>query len=128
MENQRIESLAQELYQADVNCSPVEALTERYAEITNEEAYKVQLAGMALRLQAGHILVGKKIGLTSKAMQNALGVFEPDYGYITDRMVAMEGEPLSMAQFISPKVEAEIAFILKSDLPGPGITVSQVLQ
>ena len=128
VENQRIESLAQELYQADVNCSPVEALTERYAEITNEEAYKVQLAGMALRLQAGHILVGKKIGLTSKAMQNALGVFEPDYGYITDRMVAMEGEPLSMAQFISPKVEAEIAFILKADLPGPGITVSQVLQ
>ena len=128
MEERCIGELARELYQAELTLSPVDALTERFPEISNEEAYLVQKTGMDLRIAAGHRIVGKKIGLTSKAMQNALGVFEPDYGYITDQMVALEGEPLSIGQFIAPKVEAEIAFILKSDLVGPGITASRVIQ
>lgn len=122
-----IEELARELYEAEKNCVPIAPLTERYPEITNEEAYQVQIAGMNLRLQNGHSIVGKKIGLTSKAMQNALGVFEPDYGYITDKMMALEGEALSLQTLIAPKVEPELAFILRSDLKGPGITISDVL-
>jgi 2-oxopent-4-enoate hydratase len=122
------EKLARELYEAEINRAPISALTERYPEITNEQAYQVQIAGMNIRLNDGHILVGKKIGLTSKAMQNALGVFEPDYGYITDRMMSLEGETLSLDTLISPKVEPEIAFILESDLKGPGVTISDVLQ
>jgi 2-oxopent-4-enoate hydratase len=123
-----IEALARELYTADIGRTPVQAITERYPDISNEEAYKIQLNGMKLRLADGHIIVGKKIGLTSKAMQNALGVFEPDYGYITDQMMAFEGDPISMESLILPKIEPEIAFVLKQDLSGPGVTVADVLQ
>lgn len=128
MDKQTIALLAKELYEAEKDHAPIDALTARYPEITNEEAYQVQLAGMQLRINDGHVIVGKKIGLTSKAMQTALGVFEPDYGYITDRMMALEGDPLSLSELIAPKVEAEVAFVLRSDLAGPGVTVAQVLQ
>jgi 2-oxopent-4-enoate hydratase len=127
MDRKVFAQLARELYVADTTHTPVEALTARYPGISNDEAYQVQLEGMNLRLADKHVIVGKKIGLTSKAMQNALGVFEPDYGYITDRMMALEGDALSLGTLISPKVEAEIAFVLKSDLTGPGVTVAQVL-
>lgn len=128
MDEQTILRLAKELYAAETGHAPIEALTARYPKITDDEAYKVQLAGLKLRLAAGDVVVGKKIGLTSKAMQTALGVFEPDYGYITDRMMVLEGEPLSLSELIAPKVEAEVAFVLKEDLVGPGITVAKVLQ
>jgi len=128
MDKELITVLARELYTAETSCTPIDALTTRYPEITNEDAYQVQLAGLNMRLADGHLIVGKKIGLTSKAMQTALGVFEPDYGYITDRMMVLEGEAISLDKVISPKVEAEIAFVLRSDLVGPGVTVSQVLQ
>lgn len=128
MDKKLIATLANELYQAEKNHTPVDALTARYPDISNEEAYQVQLAGMQLRQADGQTLVGKKIGLTSKAMQSALGVFEPDYGYITDQMMVLEGDTLSLGELIAPKVEAEVAFVLKEDLPGPGVTVSRVLQ
>jgi len=128
MNKELITTLAQELYSAETSGEPIEALTARYPDITNEDAYQIQLAGMKLRLTDGHIIVGKKIGLTSKAMQAALGVFEPDYGYITDRMMVLEGDAISLGTVISPKVEPELAFVLKSDLAGPGVTVAQVLQ
>lgn len=128
MDDKIILQLARELYAAESGHAPIAALTDRHPGISNDEAYQVQLAGMRLRMAEGHVIVGKKIGLTSKAMQSALGVFEPDYGYITDRMMVLEGEPLSLSELIAPKVEAEIAFVLKEDLVGPGITVAKVLQ
>lgn len=128
MDKTLVSKLAREIYSAEVNCSPIEAITARYPEITNEDAYQIQLAGMDMRIADGHVLVGKKIGLTSKAMQVAMGVFEPDYGYITDRMMLLEGEAVSLKSVIAPKVEAELAFVLKEDLVGPGITLAQVLK
>lgn len=128
MDKNLINQLAGELYAAETNRTPIEALTARYPEITNEDAYQVQLTGMNMRIADGHTIVGKKIGLTSKAMQSALGVFEPDYGYITDRMMVLEGEDISLDTVIAPKVEAEIAFVLKEDLVGPGVTLAQVLK
>lgn len=127
MDDKVIEKLAQELYNADLKRSPIQAITERYPDINYEEAYKIQMVGMKFRMADGHVIVGKKIGLTSKAMQNALGVFEPDYGYITDKMMALEGEPISVSSLILPKIEPELAFVLKSDLAGPGVTVADVL-
>ncbi len=128
MEKNILDQLAKELYQADTSCQPITALTERYPAITNEQAYQIQLAGLSLRQADGHRVVGRKIGLTSKAMQQALGVFEPDYGYITDRMMVLEGDPIDLSTLIAPKIEAELAFVLKADLSGPGVTVAQVLQ
>lgn len=128
MDKKLITQLAEELYIAETSRTPIEALTVRYPEITNEDAYQVQLAGMNMRIADGHTIVGRKIGLTSKAMQTGLGVFEPDYGYITDRMMLLEGEDLSLDSVIAPKVEAEIAFVLQEDISGPGVTLAQVLK
>lgn len=119
--------LAAELYEAEKSGMPVGTLTDRY-QLTNDEAYAIQLAGLKLRLADGHCVVGRKIGLTSKAMQNALGVFEPDYGYIADYMVGFEGEALAAGELIAPKVEPEIAFVLKEELQGPGVTIADVLR
>ena len=129
MEQNLLEQYARELYQAEISRAPIDPLTERAPGITNEEAYHIQLAGLKLRLAEGQKVVGRKIGLTSKAMQNALGVFEPDYGYIPDKLMLLEGEPLVMeGNLISPKVEAELAFILARDLKGPGVTLADVLR
>jgi 2-oxopent-4-enoate hydratase len=127
MENSIINNLAIEIYEAEKSGNPIATLTDRY-EMTNDEAYQIQIAGMKLRQKDGHIIVGRKIGLTSKAMQQALNVFEPDYGYITDKMMVLEGDTISMGTLVAPKVEAELAFVLKEDLKGPGITVAKVLQ
>jgi 2-oxopent-4-enoate hydratase len=127
MEQSIINQLAAALYEAEKSTIPVATLTDQY-QLTNDEAYAIQLEGMKLRLADGHRIVGKKIGLTSKAMQNALGVFEPDYGYIADYMMGYEGETVALSELIAPKVEPEIAFVLKEDLQGPGITVADVLR
>jgi len=127
MEQNIISQLAAALYEAEKSTVPVATLTDQY-QLTNDEAYAIQLEGMKLRLADGHRIVGKKIGLTSKAMQNALGVFEPDYGYIADYMMGYEGEAVALGELIAPKVEPEIAFVLKEDLQGPGITVADVLR
>lgn len=127
MEQSIINQLAVTLYEAEKTTTPIATLTDQYP-LTNDEAYAIQLEGMKLRLADGHRIVGKKIGLTSKAMQNALGVFEPDYGYIADYMMGYEGEAVALSELIAPKVEPEIAFVLKEDLQGPGITVADVLR
>lgn len=127
MESNMINKLAMDLYTAEKNGQPIEPMTDRY-QMTNDEAYQIQIAGMNMRLKDGHTVVGKKIGLTSKAMQHALGVFEPDYGYITDQMMVFEGDCISMGDLVAPKVEAELGFVLKTDLQGPGITVAKVLE
>jgi len=127
MEKNTVNQLAAALYEAEKSGAAIESLTDNY-QFSNDEAYQIQLQGMNLRLADGHHIVGKKIGLTSKAMQNALGVFEPDYGYIADYMVGYEGEAIILSKLIAPKVEPEIAFVLKEDLQGPGVTIADVLR
>ncbi|WP_425059268.1 2-hydroxypent-2,4-dienoate hydratase [Sporomusa carbonis] len=127
MEPSIIKQLAAELYEAEKTGEAIATITDKY-QLTNDEAYEIQIEGMKLRLADGHRIVGKKIGLTSKAMQNALGVFEPDYGYIADYMMSYEGEPILLSELVAPKVEPEIAFVLKEDLQGPGVTVADVLR
>jgi 2-oxopent-4-enoate hydratase len=73
-------------------------------------------------------MVGKKIGLTSLAMQQMVNVSEPDYGYILDNMIIYQGEGLSASQFLQPRIEGEIAFIMEQDLMGPGITIGDVMR
>lgn len=107
---------------------PIEPLTEALADLSIEEAYKVQRENIDKKIKAGKSVVGKKIGLTSVAMQKMLGVDSPDYGIIMDDMIADEETPLSLKNFLQPKIEAELAFILKEDIKGPGVTISQVMQ
>jgi len=127
VDEKTIGELAEQLLEAEDKRKPIDPITDKYPSISIEEAYKIQLKVVHLKKQRGHVIVGKKIGLTSKGMQQLLGVNEPDYGHILDKMMIYEGEALSLSQLIQPKVEAEIAFLLKKDLKGPGVTVASVL-
>lgn len=127
MHTDLIQSLGDELYDALKACRTVAPLTSRHEGITIEDAYAIQQRMMARRLQAGERVVGKKIGVTSAAVMNMLGVYQPDFGWLTDAMVYNEGEAIAASTLIQPKAEGEIAFVLKKSLKGPGVTTADVL-
>ena len=122
-----ITQLGDELYDALVNCRVVDPLTTRHPEITIEDAYGIQQRLNARRVSAGETIIGKKIGVTSKAVMNMLGVYQPDFGLLTDGMVYNEGQAIPANTLIQPKAEGEIAFILKKDLIGPGVSAADVI-
>ncbi|MFC3885133.1 2-keto-4-pentenoate hydratase [Bacillus songklensis] len=122
------EKFSEHLAQAEIHGRGVSPLTELNPDITIEEAYQVQLLTIQKKIEAGQRVVGKKIGLTSAAMQNLLGVNQPDYGHLLDGMVIENGGEISADKVLQPKVEAEIAFVLKKDLAGPRVTEMDVLQ
>lgn len=127
MDPKRIEALGDELYQALIERQPIEPLTSRHPEIDVEVAYRIQQRMIDRRLAAGERIVGKKIGVTSQAVMNMLGVYQPDFGYLLDGMIVNEGESIDSRTLIQPKAEGEIAFLLKRDLMGPGVGVADVL-
>ena len=120
--------LADHLAQAEIKRRGVEPLTSLYPDLTIEDAYLTQLVTVSRKVSSGQRIVGKKIGLTSLAMQKLLGVDQPDYGHLLDSMVVENGGEIPFHRVLQPKVEAEIAFILKKDLIGPGITTEDVLE
>lgn len=126
MDKELIKSLGDELYGALVDRSTLTPLTERYPDISIEDAYHISLQILERRLAAGEKMIGKKIGVTSKAVQNMLNVHQPDFGFLTDKMIYSGEMPISK-ELIQPKAEGEIAFVLKRDLIGPGVTIAQVL-
>ncbi|MBW8036337.1 MAG: 2-oxopent-4-enoate hydratase [Planctomycetes bacterium] len=129
MDKNKIQNYGDELYEALTNCQMVEPLTDREPDMTIEDAYGVSTRLLERRLDSGETVIGKKIGVTSKAVQNMLNVYQPDFGYLTDAMVYESGGTIPVTEkMIQPKAEGEIAFILKKDLKGPGVTTSDVLQ
>lgn len=128
MDQALITRLGDELYSALTSCEVLDPLTNRHPEITIEDAYQIQQQMLSRRLAAGEKVVGKKIGVTSKAVMNMLGVHQPDFGWLTDGMLYNEGEAIPADTLIQPKAEGEIAFVLKQDLMGPGVTAADVLR
>ncbi len=129
MHETELAKLADNLYEARTRCLPCAPMTEGRPELTIHDAYAISHINLKRRLEQGKArLLGKKIGLTSRAVQKQLSVHEPDYGYLTSDMNLPLGEALSMAQLLQPRVEGEVAFVLKRDLFGPGVTVAQVIQ
>ncbi|MCZ4303445.1 2-oxopent-4-enoate hydratase [Zoogloeaceae bacterium G21618-S1] len=128
MNHETIQKYGDELYAAWLERRTVAPLLEREPNITLDDAYKIQLRFVARRVQAGETIVGKKIGVTSKPVQDFLGVFQPDFGQLTSGMVYTEGDTIDLGALIQPKAEAELAFVLKSDLKGPGITAMDVIR
>lgn len=117
-----------ELYAALRERRTVEPLSTRDPSLTIDDAYRISLAALGRREADGERVVGKKIGVTSKAVQDMLGVHQPDFGFLTDRMWVTDGViDIAAHGLIQPRAEAEIAFILKSDLNGPGVTAADVL-
>lgn len=130
MDKQRIEQLGEELYQALRTRSTVSPLTGREEGITIDDAYHISLHMLSQRVERdGERIVGKKIGVTSAPVQEMLGVFQPDFGFLTDAMVYPDGGEIPVAgNLIQPRAEGEIAFRLKHDLQGPGVTEQDVLE
>ena len=127
MNTELITALGDELFDALKACRTLEPLTTRHPDITIDDAYAIQQRLNGRRLQAGETVVGKKIGVTSKAVMNMLGVYQPDFGILLDGMLYNEGQAIDAASLIQPKAEGEIAFILKRDLQGPGVSAADVL-
>lgn len=129
MEQQRIDSLGDELYTALRQQRMLAPLTEREPDISIADAYHISQRMVSLRVQRdGERIVGKKIGVTSKPVQDMLGVFQPDFGFLTDKMEYPDGSDIAIAgNLIQPRAEGEIAFRLRSDLAGPGVTEQDVL-
>ncbi len=130
-DSQRIAELAVELQQAQTIRKQVEHFSKRFPEMTIEDGYRVSRAWVALQLAQGRHVIGHKIGLTSRAMQQASQIDEPDYGTLLDNMLytCTPGNVLDITHtdFVVPRVEVELAFVLKQDLQGPNVTVEQVL-
>ncbi|WP_232698299.1 2-keto-4-pentenoate hydratase [Brevibacillus daliensis] len=122
-----IEEIATELLEAEESKQAILPLTGRYEELTVEDSYAIQLHVIEQKLKSGRTIIGKKVGLTSKAMQQMLGVNEPDYGHLLDDMKVEDSQTVSVDRFLSPRVEAEIGFVLKDDLVGPNVTFLDVL-
>ena len=129
MDEEKINALGDELYQALRTGSTVPPLTEREADVTIEDAYHISLRMVSQRVELdGETIIGKKIGVTSKPVQEMLNVFQPDFGFLTDTMVCEDGADIHIAgNLIQPKAEGEIAFRLRKDLVGPGVTEQDVL-
>jgi len=119
--------LAREIYEAEQARRTIDPLTERFPDLDLVGAYAVQSGYSELRRRSGAVLVGAKIGCTSKAMQRYFGIDRPDFGILLADMQLAEGEPLSRSELIQPKVEPELAFILGRDLAGPGVTADDAL-
>ncbi|MDB5080615.1 MAG: hypothetical protein JWP00_2539 [Chloroflexi bacterium] len=123
---QAAQELGLALYQAEATQQPIDPLTARFPAMTPAEAYMVQQV-MLEKMMAGRKVLGRKVGLTSKAMQVMLGVDQPDYGVLSDNMLVEDGGDCRLDELIQPKVEPEIAFVLSKDLTGPGLTTGDVL-
>lgn len=123
-----IEAIAAELAHADPTHGVIERITARYPEATIEDAYAIQRIWRDSQSDAGRRLVGHKIGLTSKAMQAATGISEPDYGVMFDDTVWENGSELPYDNFSNVRIEVELAFVLAQPLTGPHCTIFDVLR
>jgi 2-oxopent-4-enoate/cis-2-oxohex-4-enoate hydratase len=128
MKEATVTHFGDELYDAWRGRRVLSPLLERAPDISLADAYAVQLRLVHRRVQAGETIVGKKIGITSKPIQDFLGVYEPDFGQLTSGMLRTEDQGIDLEQLIQPKAEAELAFVLNKDLIGPGITAADVIR
>lgn len=121
-----ITEASEKLYQALRTCTSIPPLTDTYDDLTIDDAYAISLRLRDRRLADGETIIGKKIGVTSKPVMDMLGVNQPDFGFLTDAMWEKDNV-IDTSKMILPRAEAEIAFKLKSDLKGPGVTEDDVL-
>jgi 2-oxo-hept-3-ene-1,7-dioate hydratase len=122
-----IKELASELYRARKSRTQVRQFSKRYPDMTIDDGYAIQRAWVALEVADGRVIKGRKIGLTSRAMQQASQITEPDFAPLMDDMFFEQGGDIEANRFIAPRIEVELAFILGRPLKGPGATLFEVL-
>jgi 2-keto-4-pentenoate hydratase len=121
------EQVAEQLRTAEERRAQVAPLVETWPAADVVDAYEVQLLNIRRRLAAGAAVHGHKVGLSSRAMQQMMGVDEPDYGHLLSDMACFSDRPVSVARYCMPRIEVEVAFVLGEDLPGEGCTEDDVL-
>jgi 2-oxo-hept-3-ene-1,7-dioate hydratase len=122
-----INRAAQRLHQAERSRSQIRQLSQEHPAIGIADAYAIQKTWIDIKVAEGRVIKGHKIGLTSRAMQSALNIDEPDSGVLLDDMFFADGGLVPSERFIATRVEAELAFIMKTRLSGPGCTLFDVL-
>lgn len=123
-----IDAAARRLHEAERAQIPIVQFSLDAPDMDIADAYRIQVAWTALKLAEGRKIIGRKIGLTSRAMQVSSKIDEPDYGVIFDDMLLFDGETIPMARFIFPRIEVELAFYLRTALHGMETTLDDVLQ
>lgn len=123
----RVEA-ASSLLEAERTRVPIGPLTTTWPDIDVVDAYEIQLINIRQRLDEGALVRGHKVGLSSRAMQQMMGVDEPDYGHLLDDMFVFEGDTIDTSRYCAPRVEVEVGFVLGEALEGPGCTVADVLR
>jgi len=127
MQKDEIQQLAKQIQHAYQARELMRPLTQTRPGITLEDSYAIQKAWVDMKIAQGRTVKGHKIGLTSKAMQSALNIGEPDSGILLDDMFFADGGLVPTERFIATRVEAELAFVMKSRLSGPDCTLFDVL-
>ena len=115
------------LWKAENNKQAIEPITETYPQLEVDHAYEIQLINIKRKLTTGRVVQGHKVGLSSKAMQKMMNVNEPDYGHLLDDFFHKNRSKINLKNYLTPRVEVEIAYILGKALPAPGCTVEDVL-
>ena len=126
--DQQVAEAARALHQAELDNVPITPISVTYPEADVEDAYRISTAVTDLKVEAGRIVKGHKIGLTSKAMRSLTGATEPDYGTMFDNWFVLEGSAVSRSTMNRPLVEVELAFVLRDALPGPGVNAADVIR
>jgi 2-oxo-hept-3-ene-1,7-dioate hydratase len=127
LSNEHIRAAAERLHRAEKTRTQIRQLSQEFPAITIEDAYAIQTAWIEIKVGEGRIVKGHKIGLTSKAMQSALNIDEPDSGVLLDDMFFADGGLVPSDRFIATRVEAELAFVMSKRLAGPDCTMFDVL-
>ena len=123
----QITELSQALMNAQETATPITNVVDQYPDITIAEAYAVHKTTFDTRISNGDTVIGRKIGLSSKATQEMFNADSPVYGNLFASMSVLEGEPISISSLCKPMLEGETAFVLKKDLKGPGATPASVM-
>ena len=126
MDQPTLEALAERLrtaYETGASCAP---LVQDHPDLSIDDAYRIQHANVARRITGGARLIGRKVGLTSFAVQKQLGISEPDFGHLFDDMAVIDGGTFDLSRTHNPRAEAELAFVLGDRLAGPGVTAADV--
>jgi len=124
---EQIQFQAERHHKAEQDKQQITAITVAHPNMTIDDAYAIQSAWKAIKLKEGRTIIGHKIGLTSKVMQRVMNINESDFGFLLDDMIFEDGSTIPTNNFLDPRIEVELAFILKKDLSGPNVTIFDVL-
>ena len=123
----QIQAQAKRHHIAEQKRQQIKPVTVEHPNMTIADAYAIQSAWKAIKQKEGRTIIGHKIGLTSQVMQRAMNITESDFGFLLDDMVFEDGGTINTSDFLDPRIEVELAFILKKDLSGPNVTLFDVL-